>query len=200
MNDQPFTDEQLQAIDRIFAANPAPPANAKSEMAQKIAAALAGQAQPRADLITPGSTGKLENARPYTFAGRVGTGPMNIADILRRQPSESPDAEGISGVGGALAGTKIFKPSPFSQAAQLAKGGVQPKSAFDKMFPALVDETTGEVIHAMKPGAGGHKPLYEQAAAIKGFNPTRAFLDPETFDVFPEAMLEEILAKKAGFR
>lgn len=198
-NDQPFTDEQLQAIDRIFAANPAP-ANPQSEMAQKIAAALAGQAQPRADLITPGSTGKLENARPYTFAGRVGTGPMNIADLLRQRPSESPDAEGVSGVGGALAGTKIFKPSPFSQAAQLAKGGVQPKSAFDKMFPALVDETTGEVIHAMKPGAGGHKPLYEQAAAIKGFNPTRAFLDPETFDVFPEAMLEEILAKKAGFR
>jgi hypothetical protein len=203
MNDQPFTAEQLAAIDRVFAANPSPAANPKSAIAQSVLNQLSGQARPRPDIITPGSTGKLENARPYTFAGRVSTGPMNIADLMKRQPTESPDAEGMGGPA-SLAMAKVFKPaanaSPFSGAARLAKRGAAPKSEFDRMFPALVDETTGEVIHAMKPGAGGHRPLYDQAATIKGFNPTRAFLDPETFDVFPEAMLEEILAKKSGFR
>lgn len=155
-----------------------------------IIAALSGQAKPRPDLMAEG--------RPYTYAGRVATGPMKLSDLIQRQPTESPDAEGMGGPA-SLAMAKVFKPGP-SLAARLARRGSSPVTELEKMFPALIDETTGEVIHGMKAvGAGGHKPLYEQAGALKNFKPTRGFLDPATFDAYTEAMMEEIMAKRAGF-
>ena len=154
---------------------------------QDIIMQLSGQAKPRPDLMPGGE-------KPYTYAGRVGTGPMKLSDMMARQPVESPDAEGLGG-GAALAMAKVFKPGP-SLAARMAKKGSQPVTEFEKMFPALIDEASGEVIHGMKAvGAGGHKPLYEAAGGMKNFKPTRGFLDPATFDAYTEAMLEEILLK-----
>lgn len=60
---------------------------------------LSASTNPRPDLITPGSTGALENARPYTFAGRVVTNPNELpASVLARPATESPDAEGMGGL------------------------------------------------------------------------------------------------------
>lgn len=97
---------------------------------------------------------------------------------------------------------KTFTPGPASStssgAARLARPGSIPATEYEHMYPALVDARTGEVIHAMRAtGAGGHKDLYRQAESIKGFQPQRAFLDPKTFDVYTEAMLEELAAKRA---
>lgn len=70
---------------------------------------LYGQAQPRPDLGT---------GRVATYAGRVVRPGEGIAGILARQPSESPDAEGMGGISAILAGapmavrtlgTKVFR-------------------------------------------------------------------------------------------
>jgi Rps23 Pro-64 3,4-dihydroxylase Tpa1-like proline 4-hydroxylase len=66
---------------------------------------LLSQAQPRPDIITPGSTGQLENARPVTFAGRVvkSSDPVQtLEEILKKPATESPDAEGMGGISEAL--------------------------------------------------------------------------------------------------
>ena len=55
----------------------------------------------RPDLITPGSTGSLENARPATFLGRVTLGGESPEEILSRLPVDVPDGEGL-GVAGEL--------------------------------------------------------------------------------------------------
>jgi len=155
---------------------------------QEIIMQLSGQAKPRPDLMPGGGA-------PYTYAGRVGTGPMKLSDMLAKQPTESPDAEGMGSIGAMAAAGKVFKPGP-SLAARMAKKGSQPVTEFEKMFPALIDEASGEVIHGMSAvGAGGHRPLYEAAGGLKNFKPTRGFLDPATFDAYTEAMLEEILMK-----
>ena len=157
---------------------------------QDIIAQLSGQAKPRPDLMAEG--------KPYTYAGRVGTGPMKLSDMLQRAPTESPDAEGMGGAA-ALAMAKVFKPGP-SLAARMARPGAVPVTELEKMFPALIDEATGDVIHGMRAvGPGGHRPLYEQAGAMKIFKPVRGVLDPATFDAYAEAQLEAIMAKRAGF-
>lgn len=59
---------------------------------------LYSTAQARPDLITPGSTGSLENARPYTYMGRVNNAnrPMpSLGELLAQIPDETPDAEGM---------------------------------------------------------------------------------------------------------
>jgi len=155
---------------------------------QDIIMQLSGQAKPRPDLMPGGGA-------PYTYAGRVGTGPMKLSDMMARQPVESPDAEGLGG-GAALAMAKVFKPGP-SLAARMAKKGSQPVTEFEKMFPALIDEASGEVIHGMSAHRpGDHRPLMEAASGMKNFNGIRGFLDPSTFDAYTEAMMEEALINK----
>jgi hypothetical protein len=61
---------------------------------------LNGTAQPRPD---------LGGGSPYTFAGRVATGPEDPRALLARQPVEAPDGEGMGAVGKAVA-TASFAP------------------------------------------------------------------------------------------
>jgi hypothetical protein len=68
---------------------------------QNLLGMLQAQAQPRPDLMQGGE-------RPFTYAGRVVTGPQSLWDILARMPQETPDAEGLGTLatlaGGAPAG------------------------------------------------------------------------------------------------
>jgi hypothetical protein len=57
---------------------------------------LLGAAQPRPDLITPGSTGRLENARPATFLGRVVTEDEPLESILGRFPMGEAETGGLA--------------------------------------------------------------------------------------------------------
>lgn len=201
------------------------PTSPYADVLGSLIGALVKGAKPRPDIVTPGSTGKLENARPYTFAGRVGSASTPETPEQMMQRPAVGDAEG-GGVGlfdalpealkqflpqmsaslmPKLLGAgmaKSFRPASGqpggASAARLARPNSIPRTPYERMYPALVDERTGEVIHAVRPtGPGGHKALYEQAAHVKGFTPTRAFLDPQTFDVYTEAMLEQIAAQRA---
>ena len=80
---------------------------------------LRALAQARPDLITPGSTGKLENVRPYTFAGRVVSAldqetPQSILSRVPISELESGgQAMGAIPKGLLVAGmAKQFKPGP----------------------------------------------------------------------------------------
>ena len=177
---------------------------------------LYGEARPRPDL----GTGKTA-----TFMGRVVRPGEGIAGILARRPQETPDAEGLSGVGQILGdaarvgagglgailaappaavrrvGSKVFRDAatgPVAKSgpkefAELAKPGVRPLTDSHKMWPALIDERTGKVIHAMQPGIGLHEAyLYPAAKGMPNFIPTRGFVDPVTFQAFTEKMLESL--------
>jgi len=163
---------------------------------------LNNQAIPRPDIITPGSTGSLENARPFTFMGRVGQAGDTADSLLARMPQGEMEAGGQAmenlPKGLLVAGmAKQFKPG-ISKLAALAKPGKAPAVEFEKMFPALIDTNTGEVVHGMAAtGPGGHRSLYDAVSGLKSFSPTRGFVDPSTFDAYTEGMLEDILLKKA---
>lgn len=208
---------------------------------------LTQQAKPRADLMTPGSTGKLENARPYTFAGRVGNAnaPEGARAMMQRPAQNVPEGEGgfmamipealkqfLPQLSGAIAPklfgagmAKSFKPGPSNEeisaglresfltntgkkitrapaSAVLAKPNSVPVSPFEKMFPALINEKTGEIVHAMSAtGPGGHRVLLDSVAGPWNSKQgagvwRRGFVDPQTFEAFTEAALEQILANK----
>lgn len=81
---------------------------------------LIQQAQPRPDLITPGSEGQgLSMVKPATFMGRLITTPETPINVLKRAPTETPEGEGMQGMargligaGGAAGMAKQFKPGP----------------------------------------------------------------------------------------
>lgn len=55
---------------------------------------LQAEAQPRPDLITPGSTGTLENARPVTFMGRVVKPGESVQQVVKRVPTAELESGG----------------------------------------------------------------------------------------------------------
>jgi len=153
--------------------------------------------------------GSPTDARPYTYMGRVSYQPTSVAEIMSRAPQGELEGAGQTlqqlAPGLAAAGmAKQFKPglpakhaSGVQQLAELAAANSTPTVAFEKMWPALVDANTGQIIHGMAAsGAGGHNPLYDVAKGMKGFAPQRAFVDPTTFKAYTEAMMEDILQKK----
>jgi hypothetical protein len=83
---------------------------------QDIIAQLSGQAKPRPDLITPGATGSLENARPYTYAGRVQNAnqPTTLKSIMEKMPIGEMEAGGqaMGAIPGATLAGIAFHGSP----------------------------------------------------------------------------------------
>lgn len=163
-----------------------------------LLSSLSGEAQPRPDLYTPGSTGSLENARPYTYAGRVATKPMAPEQLLSKLPQESPDAEGL-GTAASLAGAGMISKAqlragvrPPVQIAQIAPKGASPVVDFTKLWPAWINEKTGEVRHAMQAILSGwHEPNTPKIMIGKKLvndpNWTRGHVDPVTWNAFPES-------------
>jgi len=138
---------------------------------------LYAQARSRPDL----GTGPVA-----TYAGRVVRPGEGIAGILARKPSESPDAEGMGGIGAILAGgapmaartlgTKVFRDAvaprvaPFEEVlTELLQNG-QPLSR-GSMRPAI-KTGSGVVVGDV---AGGHGSLWQainpaqQKGAVDGY-------------------------------
>ncbi len=126
------------------------------------------------------------------------------ADIIQRiaagQPAQLGDiASTLSGVMPIGGMAKVFKPAPsgIRNLAEMAGKSDIPETALEKMFPALIDTSSGEVVHGMRAvGPGGHATLYDAVASLKGFAPTRGFVDPATFKAYTESQLENILQKQ----
>lgn len=139
--------------------NPVP--NRDVEFADLLSQLFAA-ATPRPDLITPGATGALENARPVTFAGRVAYPGETAADVLSRMPSESPEEGGrVLGKAAPMAlGLKSLTKSEQESLAKLIKHLQKTGETIPKRNLKPVVET-----HAGKQVIGDvgnyHSPLYE---------------------------------------
>lgn len=150
------------------------------------------QGNPVADFVNKaGSMAKEATQRNADIINRVASGqPAELGDL----PSTLSGLVPVAGM------AKVFKPAPsgIRNLAELAGARDIPETAIEKMFPALIDANSGEVVHAMRAvGPGGHKSLYDAVANLKSFSsPTRGFVDPSTFKAYTESMLENILQKQ----
>ena len=167
---------------------------------------LQSEAKPRPDLLGTGVS-------PATYMGRLIVPGMTNKDVLSQLPTQSAEEGskmlsglGLAGSGTALAGSipgRVSKAElragirPSVQIAEIAKRGATPLSEYHKMWPAWINETTGEVRHAMSPiGAGWHEPntprLFDNATKSLKPDPnwTRGHVDPLTFKAFTESHLE----------
>lgn len=126
-------------------------------------------------------------ANPIDWMGGFGGGAAAAGPGVRRMGGKVFREAASAAPMVRESGGKVFKSGP-QQFAELAKAGTRPVTETYKMFPALIDERTGQVIHSMKPGAYQHDSLY--GALPKNFQPTRGFVDPLTFQAFTEKMLE----------
>lgn len=116
-----------------------------------------------------------------------------IAEELVAMASGKP---GKSAVASRSIGNKVFKDA---LPARLARPGAVTDTPMEKMFAAMIDPKTGQVIHSKtlyRPG--DHGGLEALSAVMDGFNGVRGFVDPATMQAFTEAMLEEILLRKHG--
>ncbi len=81
---------------------------------------LLSQAQPRPDLVTPGSTGKLENAKPVTYLGRVVQNPEMLDSLLKRMPQGELESGGTAM--SAIPGMAMAGGLPLGRLMQLPPG------------------------------------------------------------------------------
>lgn len=117
---------------------------------------LQQQAQPRPDL------GLLSTAKPYTYAGRVGTTdkPGSMYDMLAKPPTEVPDAEGLGGMATLAAAGGAGK--AFKRGATTIQGYLDTLAANKEYFPGRAQlipvirhPVTGELFEG---GVGGEHP------------------------------------------
>lgn len=91
-------------------------------------------------------------------------------------------------------GGKVFRDAP---KVMLAPAGAKPLSRMEEMWPALVNEKTGEVIYREVPyKAGVHKEIWESLSPEQRLNLTRSFVDPRSRHAFTEAQMEQHLMDK----
>lgn len=81
---------------------------------------LSGNAQPRPDIIAPGSTGTPENARPYTYLGRVGYAGKEPPNLTQMPQGDTEEGQGIFQTG--VEGLKRILPQAASDLAKTAPG------------------------------------------------------------------------------
>lgn len=102
------------------------------------------------------------------------------------------DMIGLSPVGAGITKTQLkagFRPE--TQIARIAPEGARPMVDFTKLWPAWINEKTGEIRHAMQPILQGwHEPNTPMKALNKKMtldpNWTRGHVDPVTWNAFPE--------------
>ncbi len=163
-------------------------------LSQILSGRILGESPADEALNRAGSVMGSAKSQPREAAQRQGPALATLSAMI----AGANPIDWMGGAGGAAAvgmpmargvGSKVFK-SGAQELAQMAKPGVRPLTENHKLWPALIDETTGKVIHSMQPGAGQHEPLYNAARAIPGFKPMRGFVDPATFNAFTDKMLE----------
>ena len=165
------------------------------ELINTLLQQLQQTAQRRPDLIADPRT-----QRVATYLGRVITPEDTPAEVQRRFPQAELETGGNVSQAmdllkpGLLAGiTKAQLKAgirPATQIAQIAREGVIPLTATHKLWPAAINETTGEIAHAMQPGAYLHEPLLR---SIK--NSVRGWVDPVTWNAFTDKMLSLVERK-----
>lgn len=99
-------------------------------------------------------------------------------------------AAAAGGAGGAAitkAQLKAGMRPTTQQFAELAREGVKPLTEPHKLLPAIINERTGEVINAMRPGPFQHKGLFDAVAGQPGY--VSGAVDPLTFKAFTDKML-----------
>lgn len=136
----------------------------------------------------------LAGPRGATYAGRVLTEKDTPESVMQRLPGG--DVEEFGAMAGPLAGAGVagitkaqlkagFRPK--TQIAQLAKAGEVPITPIHQLWPAAINESTGEVAHAMQPGPYLHEPLLQ---SVK--NSVRGWVDPVTWKAYTDKMLAGI--------
>ena len=91
-------------------------------------------------------------------------------------------------------GNKTFTDAP---AVRMAGKGATTATPVEKMYAAMIDPQTGQVINTKTTyRAGDHGGLATLASTMENFNPVRGFVDPATGQAFTEAMLEDLLQQK----
>jgi hypothetical protein len=132
--------------------------------------------------------------RGATYAGRVLTEKDTPESVMQRLPGG--DVEEFGAMAGPLAGAGVAGITkaqlkagirPQTQIAQLARPGEMPVTPIHKLWPAAINETTGEIAHARQPGVGLHEPLLR---SIK--NSVRGWVDPVTWQAFTDKMLSAV--------
>jgi hypothetical protein len=157
---------------------------------------LQQSAQRRPDLIRDPRTQQVA-----TYLGRVISPEDNPAEVQRRFPQAELETGGTATQAGDL-----LKPAliagitkaqlkagvrPTTQIAQIASKDIRPLAESTKMWPAWINEKTGEVRHAMQPILQGwHEPNTPMKMLNKKMtldpNWTRGHVDPITWNAFPE--------------
>jgi len=165
---------------------------------EQLLSMLQSEAKPRPDLG--------ENAPVATYLGRPLKQGMNLQDIMAQMPqgdAEEGARAGMSlaaagGAAGALRGgaKKMVQPT-LSDVIGLAPKGAIPITPIHQMWPALIEEITGKVHSAGRPGVGLHSSLASKLP--KDMKYKRGFVDPTSFNAFTEAMMEEIERSGRGF-
>ena len=157
---------------------------------------LQQSAQRRPDLIADPRTQQVA-----TYLGRVISPEDNPAEVQRRFPQAELETGGNVSQAldlikpGLIAG--ITKASlkagfrPETQIARIAPEGARPMADFTKLWPAWINEKTGEIRHAMQPILQGwHEPNSPMKMLNKKMTPdpnwTRGHVDPITWNAFPE--------------
>jgi hypothetical protein len=128
---------------------------------------------------------------------------MNLQDVMAQMPQGDAE-EGVragmslaaAGSAGALKGIGK-KAATLSDVIGLAPKGAIPITPTHQMWPALIEEISGKVHSAGKPGIGLHDSLASKLP--KDLKYKRGFVDPTSFNAFTEAMMEEIERSGRGF-
>lgn len=101
---------------------------------------------------------------------------------------EGPAARGITGAGQRISKAELQQGvRGIQHLAEIAKKGDVPLTPVHKLLPAAINETTGEVAHAMTPGPFLHEPLLK---SIKGS--VRGWVDPATWKAYTDEMLSKL--------
>lgn len=137
-----------------------------------ILAELQSKAAPRPDLITPGSTGALENARPATFLGRMVQPQDSLSSVLSRVPqgeieSGSMAIQALPSSLAAVIGTATPEAIRTANLTSRAAGAVGSKA----IVPRLVESTVPKEASILDYGAG-KAAAHTQGLRGKGFNVT----------------------------
>lgn len=134
----------------------------------------------------------LAGPRGATYAGRVLTEKDTPQSVMQRLPGSDTEEYGtmalpLAGMGAAGITKAQLKAGfrPQTQIAQIAKTGEVPITPIHQLWPAAINESTGEVAHAMQAGIpGAHDSLLR---SIK--DSVRGWVDPVTWKAYTDKML-----------
>lgn len=120
--------------------------------------------------------------------------PQEFLKQLKNPPIPSGDITqalaGLSPIGGITKAELKMGVRPAIQIAEIAKKGSVPTVPLSKMWPAAINEATGEVAHVQQPGVWMHEPLLK---SLK--NSVRGWVDPVTWKAYTDKAINDVSHK-----